>query len=92
MKTTDTYFLMVLELEVQPCQGPALSEGPGGGPVLASLLLPVVAGNPWRSLACSCITPIPPSVVTRHSLCVFCLYFQISIISSGQQSWDEGPP
>lgn len=80
MKTTDVYFLTVLELEVRHCQGPALSEGPGCGPFLTSLLLPVVAGNPWHSLACRCINQSLP-LWSHGVLFVCCPYSQISIIS-----------
>lgn len=48
MKTTEMDFLIVLELEVLNCQGPALSEGPGFSPLSCFRLLLALAGIPWH--------------------------------------------
>lgn len=62
------------ESEIKVSAGLCSSEGTHGGSFPASSELLVVAGSPWHSLACSCITPIsvtqscPHMSVSSHGL------------------------
>lgn len=73
IKTTETYSLVVLELEVQ---NPGIGKDGfppkalGQDPASSLSWLLVVPGNPWCSLACRGITTVSAFIVTGRSACV----------------------